>query len=71
MDAVYNLLRFLFADNHIKAPGKGPQKKRDILNNLGKNAQKKVDAPTLRSRNVVHAKDDRSKDQNNSSNIQV
>ncbi|KAL1199725.1 Zinc finger CCCH domain-containing protein 44 [Cardamine amara subsp. amara] len=56
-------------DNH-KAPSKGTQKRRDILNNLGKNAQKKFDAPTLRSRNVMHAKDGCSKDQNNSSDIQ-
>ncbi|CAE6075839.1 unnamed protein product [Arabidopsis arenosa] len=58
-------------DNHIKAQSKGPQKKGVILNNVGNNAQKKYDAPILRSRNVVHAdKDDCSKVHNNSSNIQ-
>ncbi|VVB05311.1 unnamed protein product [Arabis nemorensis] len=58
-------------DNHITAKSKGPQKKGDLLNNLGNNVQKKFDAPILRSRNVVHAdKDDCSKAPSNSSDIQ-
>ncbi|CAH2064417.1 unnamed protein product [Thlaspi arvense] len=58
-------------DNHIKAQSKGPQKRGNVLNNLGNNAQKKYEAPVLRSRNVVHAnKDDCSKVHNNSSDIQ-
>ncbi|KFK34358.1 hypothetical protein AALP_AA5G134800 [Arabis alpina] len=58
-------------DNHITAKSKGPQKKGDILNNLGNNVQKKSDAPILRSRNAVSAdKDDCSKAPSNSSDIQ-
>ena len=73
MDTIYNLLRFLFADNHIKAPSKGPKKKGNILNKLGNNAQTKYDAPVLRSRKAVNVtkKDDCSKVHNNSSDIQV
>jgi len=72
LDAIYNLLRFLIADNHVKAQSKGPQNKGVNLNNVGNNVQKKYDAPILRSRNNVHAdKDDCSKVHNNSSNIQV
>ncbi|KAF8095833.1 hypothetical protein N665_0321s0012 [Sinapis alba] len=60
-------------DNHIKAQSIGPKKKGDdILDKLGNNAQKKYDAPVLRSRKAVHAtnKDDCSKVHNNSSDIQ-
>ncbi|XP_010515502.1 PREDICTED: zinc finger CCCH domain-containing protein 44-like isoform X3 [Camelina sativa] len=58
-------------DNHITAQSEGPLKKGAILNNMGNNAQKKYDAPILRSRNSVHSeKDDCSKVHNNSSNIQ-
>ena len=73
MDTIYNLLRFLFADNHIKAPSKGPKKKGNTLNNLGNNAQTKYDAPVLRSRKALNVakKDDCSKVHNNSSDIQV
>ncbi|CDY16316.1 BnaC01g23510D [Brassica napus] len=60
-------------DNHIKAQSKGPKKKGDTLDNLGNNAQKKYDAPVLRSRNAVHAtnKDDCSKVRDSSSDNQV
>ena len=73
MDAVYNLLRFLYADNHIEVQSKSPKKKGDILNNLGNNPQKKYDAPVLRSRKAMHAtnKEECSKVDNNSADIQV
>ncbi|KAL0835761.1 hypothetical protein Bca101_087650 [Brassica carinata] len=60
-------------DNHIKAQSKGPKKKGDTLDNLGNNAQKKYDAPVLRSRNAVHAtnKDDCSKVRDSSSDNQL
>ncbi|CAN7072525.1 unnamed protein product [Brassica oleracea var. botrytis] len=60
-------------DNHIKAQSKGPKKKGDTLDSLGNNAQKKYDAPVLRSRNAVHAtnKDDCSKVRDSSSDNQV
>ncbi|KAF8048408.1 hypothetical protein N665_2525s0002 [Sinapis alba] len=59
-------------DNHIKAQSKGPKKKGNILNNLGNNEQRKYDAPVLRSRKAVNVtkKDDCSKVNNNSSDIQ-
>ncbi|KAJ0231252.1 Zinc finger CCCH domain-containing protein 44 [Hirschfeldia incana] len=55
-------------DNHTKAQSKGPKKK----GNLGNNAQRKYDAPVLRSRKAVNVakKDDCSTVHNNSSDIQ-
>lgn len=73
MDDVYNLVRFLYADNHIEVQSKSPKKQRDILNNLGNSPQKKYDTPVLRSRKAVHAtsKDECSNVDNNSQDVQV
>ncbi|XP_009115789.2 zinc finger CCCH domain-containing protein 44 isoform X2 [Brassica rapa] len=59
-------------DKHIEVQSKSPKKKRDILNNLGNNPQKKYDAPVLRSRKAMHAtnKEECSKVDNNSADIQ-
>ncbi|KAL0714089.1 hypothetical protein Bca4012_021067 [Brassica carinata] len=59
-------------DNHVEVQSKSPKRKRDILNNLGNNPQKKYDAPVLRSRKAVHPinKDECSKVDNNSADIQ-
>ncbi|CAN8278695.1 unnamed protein product [Cochlearia groenlandica] len=57
-------------DNHIKTQSKSPRKKMDIRNNPGNSAHKKIDAPLLRSKNVVHTNTDNWSGHNNSSDIQ-